>query len=918
MTDFLDLAGTWQVFLDPEDRGLAEQWNLPGHLDGKQNYDLHLPGSLEIAGIGFPVTCATEWVGSQFGTEFTADPLYERYRTAALFRFPYWLQPETRYVGPAWYVRTFVLPKGDDHWELILERPHWETRVWVDGVYLGRQDSLSVPHRYWLDSTEERAVTLVIRVDNRMIWQVGPNAHSISDQTQGPWNGIVGHIGLKRVASFSLGSLVLYPNIIRHSVLAHIEVKNHTRIQSTCLITIHSGSDLLASLSVAAEVGTSSCSLHVNLPSLGLWDEYEPNLADLVVELSDGASKVFDHMEVQVGLREVTTHAKHIQINRKQVFLRGTVECCVFPKTGHPPMEEAGWEHLFSQSKAYGLNHIRFHSYCPPEAAFRVADRMGFYLQVECPIWKNQGVAYGDAAEFDAWLFAESQRIVTEYGNHPSFLFFASGNEPDGNYTPILGLWTSFWNQRDGRRLHTGASGWPALEENSYQVMPGPRIQAWGQGLKSRINAKIPETCTDYTAICDAYAGPVVTHEMGQWCVFPDFSEMGGYTGYLKPRNFEIFADILARRGLSDQAKAFLYASGRQQVLCYKEEVEAALRTGNLAGFQLLALTDFPGQGTALVGVLNAFWNGKGYCTSEEFRRFCSGIVLLARLGKRCYVYGEQLEATIEVSNYGPSVLEGTTCSWSLRTGDGSILEKGVITPERTLGRGLYRLGTLSLPLPCVPKPQKLTLSVALEHLEIENGWDIWVYPQEVDLDHTGVLIARSLDEEAEQALAEGGKVLLIVPKERVATDVELGFSSVFWNTSWTNGQAPHTLGMLCEAQHPVFSAFPTDSHADWQWWELIQNAGAMVLDAMPSDLKVLVQPIDTWFRSHKLGLLFECKVGKGHLMVCSMDLTGSMDQRIVARQLLHLILVYMKSPGFLPSGTLSMAELSTLFAKEC
>ncbi len=222
------------------------------------------------------------------------------------------------------------------------------------------------------------------------------------------------------------------------------------------------------------------------------------------------------------------------------------------------------------------MNHIRFHSWCPPEAAFRVADRMGFYLQVECPVWKNQGVAYDENKSFDDWLFTESERIVAEYGNHPSFLFFASGNEPDGRDKEVLGLWAATWNGKDTRRLHTSASGWPALEENAYQVVPEPRIQAWGEGLDSRINARAPETCSDYTAICEKYPGPVVTHEMGQWCVFPDFSEMKEYTGYLKPRNFEVFADILDRRGLSGQADQFLHASGFQQVLCYKEEMEAA------------------------------------------------------------------------------------------------------------------------------------------------------------------------------------------------------------------------------------------------------------------------------------------------------------------------------------------------------
>ncbi|MGH0053341.1 MAG: sugar-binding domain-containing protein, partial [Sphaerochaetaceae bacterium] len=675
MTDRVDLRGQWQVFLDPEDIGLNEQWFLPQQLAGRQAQILNLPGSLEQAGIGDTITSRTEWVGSQFGTEFVDDPLYAPYRKDDDFRFPYWLQPETRYVGPAWYVKHITLPEAEvDHWQLILERPHWETRVWVNGRYAGSNDSLCVPHRYHLDaSLRSGDVILVIRVDNRMIRNVGPNAHSISDQTQGPWNGIVGELSLKPVGSVSLGEIQVYPNFKQSSALAQVEIQNHLEAETSCMLKVGS-----TEYPLVLQAGASR-KMHVEMYDLAMyrWDEFAPNLATLHFQLFDASDSEVDQYHCEIGLRSVETQAKHIFVNGKQVFLRGTVECCVFPKTGAPPTEEEPWEEIFAQSKAFGLNHIRFHSWCPPDAAFRVADRMGFYLQVECPIWKNQGVAYGDDGSFDDWLFGESERIVCEYGNHPSFLFFASGNEPSGQDKEVLGLWASYWNQRDTRRLHTSASGWPALAENAYQVVPEPRIQAWGEGLASRINAKRPETVTNYDAICEKYPGPVVTHEMGQWCVFPDFSEMDAYTGYLKPRNFEIFADILKRRGMYGQARQFLSASGFQQVLCYKEEIEAALRTENLSGIQLLALADFPGQGTALEGVLNVFWQEKGYCTADQFRMFCNDIVLLSSMEKRTYVFGESFTPKLRIANFGKEGSIRPIVQWKLCEEDGKVVEEG-------------------------------------------------------------------------------------------------------------------------------------------------------------------------------------------------------------------------------------------------
>lgn len=910
MRNTIDLSGSWEVFLDRDDQGIKQRWYEIEHLKGRKAYTIDLPGSLELAGIGDPVTAETVWVGSQFGDEFATDPLYEPYRKADAFRFPYWLQPETRYIGSAWYVKHITLPIQEDSlWQLLLERPHWETRVWMNGVFLGSCDSLSVPHRYEVPSGMSSSVALVIRVDNRMIHEVGPNAHSISDQTQGPWNGIVGQLALVRIPKLSLGEVRILPNVQRSSLLCMIDVANRTGYETAVTIRIEREGKAPAILTKPTACATTV--FHLEIVDVPLWDEYDPALENLRVVLETEQGLVEEKL-IQVGLRSIEAKGKYLFINGRQTFLRGTVECCVFPKTGHPPMEEPYWDYLFSQSRKFGLNHLRFHSWCPPEAAFAVADRMGFYLQVECPVWKNQGVAFDGNKVFDDWLFTESQRIVAEYGNHPSFLLFTSGNEPDGRDKEVLGLWASSWNQRDGRRLHTAASGWPALEENAYQVLPQPRIQAWGEGLASRINALPPETCSDYTAICEQYPGPVVTHEMGQWCVFPDFSEMREYTGYLKPRNFEVFYDILARRGIADQADQFLQASGFQQMLCYKEEIEAALRTRNLAGFQLLALTDFPGQGTALEGVLNAFWQEKGYCSGEQFRRFCADVVLLARLPKRYYTFGETLQADIELANFGSSDLAKTEVNWSLIGEHGGLLAGGVLCSGHHSPRGVHSLATLSLLIPELATAQKLTLRLTLDEPRRENAWDVWAFPKAVDLESRDVLVTRAWDEASQQVLLSGGKMLLLTSGN---TEVALGFSSVFWNTSWTGRQAPHTLGMVVDAEHPVFSAFPTEHHSNWQWWELVHGSNAMVLDGLATDISALVQPIDTWFRSHKLGLLFECSVGRGRLMVCSMDLTSDLEHRLVARQLYHSVLSYMQSQQFNPGCTLSLEEIDALLA---
>ncbi len=214
------------------------------------------------------------------------------------------------------------------------------------------------------------------------------------------------------------------------------------------------------------------------------------------------------------------------------------------------------------------------------------------------------------------------------------------------------------------------------------------------------------------------------------------------------------------------------------------------------------------------------------------------------------------------------------------------------------------RVGSLVFGLDGIEMAQKLTLEVTLAGTPYANSWDIWVYPKQVDPKPDEVKITEQLDKEALDALQMGKPVLLLTHghvSKNYGAQVKIGFSSIFWNTSWTGGQAPHTLGILCDPQHPVFQHFPTEFHSNWQWWEPISQSQAMILDQLPGALQPLIQVIDTWFENRRLALLFEGRVGHGKLMVCSINLKEDLETRPVSRQLLKSILDYMNSPSFDP-----------------
>ncbi|HVV72675.1 MAG TPA: glycoside hydrolase family 2 TIM barrel-domain containing protein, partial [Verrucomicrobiae bacterium] len=730
--------------------------------------------------------------------------------------------------------------------------------VWVDERLIGTNNALATPHEYDLGPLAPGKHTCTIRVDNRMVVDIGENSHSISDHTQGNWNGVVGRIELRATPRVWIDDLQIYPELARKRVRLKIAAGNasggpvEVELVSKLAGRHLPNSPPFAEQRTAAKLAPGLSTMEITYllgeraQSCFLWDEFSPRLYSFQVRLRTLAEpRVGDDRSALVGFREISAPGSQFLINNRKTFFRGTLDCCVYPKTGHPPTDVESWKRVIRVCKAHGLNLVRFHSWCPPEAAFVAADELGFYFHVEASAWANQSTTLGDGKPVDNWVYAETDGILKYYGNHPSFILMAYGNEPGGkNYAAYLTKYVDYYKSLDPRRLWTSASGWPELPGNQFHVTPDPRIQGWGEGLKSRINGKPPETITDYRNYVARRSVPVISHEIGQWCVFPNFEEIKKYTGYLKPKNFEIFRDSLNAHHLGGLAHQFLLASGKLQALCYKEEIESALRTPGMGGFELLDLHDFPGQGTALVGVLDPFWESKGYITPKEYTRFCNSVVPLARLAKRLFTTDEMLDADLEIANFSPGPLAQAQIVWELADGAGKVRARGGL-PVKTLpvGNGIS-LGRVSAPLASLDTPAKYKLIVSVKaegsaSRRLENDWDLWVYPPNVDLSvPADITLTDDLDQDALDKLNAGGKVLLNIPPKRVRNDgqepVKLGFSSIFWNTAWTSRQAPTTLGVLCDPKHPVFAQFPTEYHSNWQWWYLISHASAMILDDLP------------------------------------------------------------------------------------
>lgn len=906
----LDLAGKWRFALDRTDAGRKDQWfkrELPDYVQ--------LPGALQAQGYGDEISTNTPWVLSLYDRLWYLRADYLDYTHPGDVKVPFLCQPPRHYLGAAWFQRDLDIPTA---WQgrrlaVSLERPHWETTVWMDGREIGSCNSLVAPHKYDLGLLPQGRHRLTVRVDNRLVMPYRPDAHSVSDSLGASWNGIVGRIELEATSPVWIDDAQVFPNVETKSARVQIRIGNATGQAGHGTISI---TNISVPVTWETTGGTGEITVPLD-PRTQTWDEFNPALQRFSLRLAGESAD--DSRELVFGLREFRREGRDFLLNGRKVYLRGTHHGGDFPLTGYPPTDVDYWRKLFRTCRQWGLNHVRFHSFCPPEAAFAAADELGVYLQPECGMWNE--ISPGTAME--RMMYDETERMIEAYGNHPSFVMLSPSNEPKGRWQQSLPKWVEHFRRADNRRLYTTGTGWSLIDQ------PGPVTGAdylsVGRIGLNRVRGNSGWFGRDYASSLQGVDVPVVAHELGQWCAYPDYRVIEKFKGYLQPGNFEIFRDSFRAHGLLEKNQDYAQASGRFQWLCYKEEIEANLRTPGLAGFQLLDLHDYAGQGTALVGLLDIFWEPKGYLTPEEFRMVCGPTVPLARLKTRIFKTTDPFNVDVELAHYGPAPLAGVTPEWRILNEAGETVVKGA-WPLRTISIGKNQpLGTVRVDLSSLPAPSACTLVVtgrqkspdgttSAQEPAFENKWRFWVYPESLPIALPPTVVITNSWDDAERALAAGRTVLFTPrPSDLDWTCPPLDSLPVFWNRLMNPGWS-RMLGLWCDTHHPALNEFPTGENCDWQWADLVRRARAVNLDRLPPELQPVVAAIDDWNRNYNLALIFECRVDRGRLLVCSLDLQNDLQARPVARQLRHSLLDYLTHPPVTPLVAVRAKDLRTVF----
>ncbi|MEY8870533.1 sugar-binding domain-containing protein [Meridianimaribacter flavus] len=900
----MDLQGQWQFATDSSNLGVNEKWFLK-----TLNDSINLPGTTDTNQKGFINNDST---------------------TLHLSR-PY------TYEGIAWYRKKIIVPEHfkNKHIELVLERSKF-SKVWIDSTLIGSSKLLQSPQQFNVSKVltpGEHFIT--IQVDNSLKLTPYGNAHIYSDDTQTNWNGIIGKMYLEASPKTFISNLQVHPNIDKKKINVSIEIENALNLSNLNIQfdikKSHDGKTTQLTPKTFKIKDNKAILEYVFKDSISLWSEFEQPLYELTATILNPESN--DAKTVSFGMRNFSVNGTQFTINNTKTFLRGKHEAAVFPLTGYTPTSVEDWERIYKIAKQYGINHYRFHTYCPPEAAFIAADKTGIYLQVELPFW---GGLESDTIANN--LKEEGIAMLKAYANHPSFVMFSPGNEIWGGHDKIENVMLALKNY-DNRPLYAMGSnnniGY--LEPRAYsQFFVGARIPTNGHSTKGHtrlthafadaeqggiLNTSTPSTQVNFDYAVNNMPLPLVSHEIGQYQIYPNYDEIDKYTGVLKPRNLQVFQKRLEKAGMEHLDSSFQKASGAWSAICYKAEMEAALRTKGMAGFQLLDLQDFPGQGTALVGVLDAFMESKNVITTESWKQSCNDITLLAEFSKYCWTNTESFQAQIKIANYSNAIVD-TVIDWIIKDENGNTFKQDSFDKQSFINGELLDVGTLTLKLDGIDTAKKLTLNITIPNTSYSNSYPIWVYPsnQKIVIPET-VLVTNTFNSTTLSNLKNGKNVLLFPDFSTLENKSVAGhFPPDFWNygmfksisESVKKPISPGTLGILTNPKHPIFNNFPTDYHTNWQWFSILKESRPLILDELNKAFLPTVQVIDNLERNHKLGLIFEFNVGKGNLLVCMSPLNTIKTPETV--QLYQSILNYMSSDNFHPKQALKYSDLETLF----
>ncbi len=688
-----------------------------------------------------------------------------------------------------------------------------------------------------------------------------------------------------------------------------------------------------------------------------LWSVNVPNLYRYVLRVvyTDATD---EQTEGTFGFRTLSTNGKEICVNNTPVYIRGYIR----GTTAHDNRnnaklsEEEFYRKNISAAKKYGFNYVRFHSVVPNETFFKVADELGMLVHIELrpphDIYNNleEMVTTGTSIVPQEFL----KNIVDTLYNHPSLTVYCIGNEiknlgEDGVaeiYARIRAL--------DDTRLFLDTCAWGAnnrpyvdldVQHLSYYFPFGKHASMYEDTDNLLVVGNKPDTPMtsdgENSSVLRSlyFKVPLIAHEVCHYTALRDvhaLKEKFKRYGTDEPWWIDEELKMIETKGFAEQYEEMYKASKHFQKECWKTAYEAMRSSKLLGGFNFLQFADTDVYENSN-GIVDCF-DDENYINSEDFLRFNGDRVLLAKLGSRLFRATEEIIVPVSFSNCGEDEERFADFVYSLEDEGGKTYACGDLKNIDVSRKGLYEICKVKIRLPETESSSALLLKMRLQTANgvyAENLWKIWNYRKQAKktyrefVSQDGAFVVTDDTEKAFARLEEGKKVCLVYRTEwtrhvRNKTQKPPVYAlKATWNrfkpVIWDRGT---NYGGLCEETLLNKYGFATGRYYDFNYNVLTEDCDKIILDDFPCETHNILAGIDkssrdrfdAYKRSFNLpelmydrtlrnfSYLFECKVGKGKLLVCGLNLTGLDENEPSSVAMAKWIEQYLGSEDFDPA----------------
>ncbi|MHC4123293.1 MAG: glycoside hydrolase family 2 protein [Planctomycetota bacterium] len=909
----IELNGIWEFRRDANGEGKNLGWH-----EGKGKFadSMTIPGAPQAQGFGEPHKCQKTY-----------------------FPEPFWVRRtyKIRQTGPnerLWLRVGAVFPAAE---------------VYLNGTYINYTKSSRTQQRVDVTDFVKPGAENLIAIKVCKLPKVHLNGMFEFPLTTQFWKGVYRSVKCEITDRISVIDLYAQPKLASNSVSVDMELSKAPQEDLTAVLRVaEPGKEAIGKKKFLIRAGEKRIQTELKLDSFKKWSPQHPQLYTLDISLIKAQQeKPIDKVGIRFGMKEISVKGTKFYLNGNPVFLRAYGDDHYYPDTLCPPADVNWYLSRLKLARKYGLNAVKSCVDTITQDYLEACDEAGIMVIQEMPFGLSSPIRHKMSKEFRDYYACEFERLLKVSRNHASIIAYSMSSELKiGRQTQESFDFFSKELPLKAKKLAPNAlvidcTGYLKTEETPK----GKRIT----DFYASMFPKFPKRTLDETGVESDGKHPTILHEYDWWSCYPDVEDKKKYANsQLKPFWLDTLLKTARENGQEHLLKTYRKNSLWLQALTRKDGIEFSRRNTDIEGYILWLLIDF---GKFSEGLLDDFWNPKNVSAQEFMKSNGDTIIVLAKEGNRCFDMAEKVSIPLAVSHYGQRKYPNSKLRWKVAR-DGITFAEGELTIRQPAQGELTQAGCARFNLLKAEKGYKFELEVSLHYqdeLINTNNWSFWAFPKvreslrnvsaektagkmvkgntfvrlksaqsEPIPEETSLVLADSVDESLVNYVEDGGKCILFTrgaPIENTATfgNGRINFYPLFRAIAWNLGDSGNSGTIIND--HPSLEDFPHESMCDLQFIAMLPGVIPMEFSPLRKyGVTPIIRGIDHYKANRNNAHMLEFNVGRGKVLVTSMNILSSLNKHIEVRNLLQSMVDYAKGPAFSPEPTLPKEEFMKWF----